>query len=141
MSGGKPFWWELPFHRWSCKRIIYISTQWKISQWELSSNINNKKSKTDGVCFLNILLGKMTCIAHYVGARKQFETIFAMNKQFECMVSFVECLSFEIYPFSLFFYTCYKPNTAQKMKFFIKDFSSKCYQILSFLRVWKWTKE
>lgn len=48
-----------------------------------------------------ILLGKMTCIAHYVGAQKQFETIFAMNKQFEGMVSFVECHSFEICPFSL----------------------------------------
>ena len=48
-----------------------------------------------------ILLGKMTCIAHYVGAQKQFETIFAMNKQFEGMVSFVECHSLEICPFSL----------------------------------------
>ena len=30
----------------------------------------------------------------------------------------------------------YADNTAQKMKFFIKDFSSKCDQIRSFLRIW-----
>ena len=27
-------------------------------------------------------------------------------------------------------------KTAQKMKFFIKDFFSKCHQIRSFLRIW-----
>ena len=26
--------------------------------------------------------------------------------------------------------------TAQKVKFFIKDFFSKCYEIRSFLRIW-----
>ena len=29
-----------------------------------------------------------------------------------------------------------KINTAQKMKFPIKDFFSKCHQIRSFLRIW-----
>ena len=28
------------------------------------------------------------------------------------------------------------PNTAQKMKFFIKDLLSKCYQIRKKLRIW-----
>ena len=73
----------------------------------------------------------MTCIDYYLGAQKQFETIFAMNEQFQGMVSFVEYLSFEISIFSLFFDTCDEPSTAQKVKFSIKDFSSKCYQIRS----------
>ena len=82
----------------------------------------------------------MTCIDHYLGAQKQFETIFAMNEQFQGMVSFVECLSFEISIFSLFFDTCDKSNTAQNVNFSIKDFSSKCYQIRSEERKWKWRK-
>ena len=35
------------------------------------------------------------------------------------------------------FYNCQKPSfTAQKIKFSTTDFSSKCYQIHSFLRIW-----
>ena len=38
--------------------------------------------------------------------------------------------------FHFSFWISQSPNTAQKMKFFIKDFFSKCDQIRSFLRIW-----
>ena len=37
--------------------------------------------------------------------------------------------------------SCYCSNTAQKMKFSIKDFCSKCNQIRIFLRIWSYLPE
>ena len=64
--------------------------------------------------------------------------IFYYHLSFWLLYSFLISLSLEGFAFLLGFYKllCQPQITAQKMKFFIKDFFSKCDQICRNLRIW-----
>ena len=85
---------------------------------------------------LQILNSIFSCYVYCRSSRSQMFFKIGVTKKFLRTAFDTEHLQWLLCKFNCNFLSPFSAATAQKMKFSIKDFFSKCNQIRSFLRIW-----